>query len=263
MKKLSMSFNMPIIKVNDKKCMIIDEPIIVEHHLELILNGKNKYEFFCSPFNLKELVLGYLLTSGMIKNKEHILEINFNEENNVCKTNIIIEEIKELNIVTSLTVEIEFIYKIMAKNLNYSETFKKTGGVHSVAIFNKEQEKIIIMEDVARHNAMDKAIGYCVLNNIPLNDKILVASGRVSAEMITKARRSGIPIIISKSAPTSLCIEIANKACITLIGFVRGESMNVYTHPYRVNLDDDIFKQILKHRRKIHLKGIKTINQEV
>ena len=121
----------------------------------------------------------------------------------------------------------------MKENLTSSELFKNTGGVHSVAIYDNEK-LITIREDVARHNAMDKSIGYCILNNIDLKDKIIFVSGRISCEMILKAAKAGIPIVISKSAPTNLSREIAQKLNITLAGFVRGERMNIYTEPQRI-----------------------------
>lgn len=256
MKKLDIYLNIPIIKTSGKSCDIIDEPVIVEHFMTLVLNDKYKTRFLCTPRNLEELVAGYLLTKGMIKVKDDILKMQFNEENKICYGKISRQKVKENYIASSLTLEIETIYEIMSKNLNYSEVFKKTGGVHSVAIFDKE-EKIVIMEDVARHNAVDKAIGYCLLNDIYLGDKILVVSGRISAEMIVKARRSGIPIVISKSAPTSLSVEIANKSGITLIGFVREKTMNIYSNIYRINLEDEIFRKIVRRNRKIHIENIK------
>ena len=134
---------------------------------------------------------------------------------------------------TNVTVKVSDIYLVMKENLTSSDLFKNTGGVHSVAIYDN-QELITIKEDVARHNAMDKAIGDCVLNDINLKDKIIFVSGRISCEMILKAAKSGIPIVISKSAPTNLSVEIAKKLNITLAGFVRGERMNIYTNPQRI-----------------------------
>ncbi|MPM34359.1 Sulfur carrier protein FdhD [bioreactor metagenome] len=134
---------------------------------------------------------------------------------------------------SSVNIEIETIYEIMDKNLNSSKLFKDTGGVHSVSIFN-QNKGVITCEDVARHNAMDKAIGHCVLEGINLKDKIILVSGRISLEMMLKAAQMQIPVIISKSAPTNLSIELANRLNITLIGFVRGERMNIYTNPQRV-----------------------------
>ena len=125
------------------------------------------------------------------------------------------------------------IYEVMKENLTSSELFKNTGGVHSVAIYDNER-LLTIREDVARHNAMDKSIGYCLLNNIDLKDKIIFVSGRISCEMILKAAKASIPIVVSKSAPTNLSREIAKKLNITLVGFVRGERMNIYTNPQRI-----------------------------
>ena len=134
---------------------------------------------------------------------------------------------------TETTIKVSDIYEVMKENLTSSELFKNTGGVHSVAIYDNEK-LITIREDVARHNAMDKSIGYCILNNIDLKDKIIFVSGRISCEMILKAAKAGIPIVISKSAPTNLSREIAQKLNITLAGFVRGERMNIYTEPQRI-----------------------------
>ena len=87
---------------------------------------------------------------------------------------------------------------------------------------------------MARHNAMDKAIGHCILNDIPLDNKVIFVSGRLSFEMVKKAARVKVPVIVAKSATTSLVIETAQKLNITLVGFVRGKKMNIYTNPYRI-----------------------------
>ena len=109
--------------------------------------------------------------------------------------------------------------------------------------------------DVARHNAVDKVIGYCILNGIDCRDKILVVSGRISSDMLEKADKGSIPIVLSKSASTTLSIEKAEQAGITLVGFVRGERMNVYTHPNRIDLGDELFGKIAKKKRIDCLKS--------
>ena len=93
---------------------------------------------------------------------------------------------------------------------------------------------MVVAEDVGRHNALDKAVGWCALREIPLEDKILVLSGRISYEMALKAIRVGIPIVVSLAAPTSLGLRIAEKAGLTVIGFSDGKRFNVYTHPRRI-----------------------------
>ena len=110
----------------------------------------------------------------------------------------------------------------------------QVGGTHSAALFDARGRAVITAEDIGRHNAVDKVIGYCLLRKIPLMDKILVTSGRASYEMAVKAIRVGIPLIATLSAPTSLAVEIAESTGLTLVGYLRGNRMNVYTHPDRL-----------------------------
>ena len=130
-------------------------------------------------------------------------------------------------------IHIDKMFEFMKINLDYSEVFKNTGGVHCVALCD-ENEILVVYEDVARHNALDKVIGESLMKNIFLKDKSVILSGRVSLEMSLKAAKLEIPIIISKSAPTSLSVALAKRLNITLVGFVRGNKMNIYTNGYRV-----------------------------
>ena len=116
-----------------------------------------------------------------------------------------------------------------------SEGYKSTGGVHSAALAD-ERHMLVFTEDIGRHNAVDKVIGYALLENIPLQGKIMLASGRLSSEIVSKCARSGIPAVVSRAAPTSLAVKIADAADITLIGFVRGNRMNIYTGRQRIRL---------------------------
>jgi FdhD protein len=111
---------------------------------------------------------------------------------------------------------------------------ERTGGVHAAAVFNLKGEAIGIAEDIGRHNAVDKVLGHCLLRRIPLKDKILITSGRASYEMAVKAIRVGIPVAATMSSPTSLAVELAEDRGLTLIGYLRGGRMNVYTHGERL-----------------------------
>ncbi len=112
--------------------------------------------------------------------------------------------------------------------------FNSTGGTHGAGLFTAGGELVVVMEDVGRHNALDKAVGYAALRSIALEDKVLVLSGRVSYEMVTKAARVGIPVVASLAAPTSLGLAMAEKAGCTVIGFLGPRRFNIYTYPERV-----------------------------
>jgi FdhD protein len=117
--------------------------------------------------------------------------------------------------------------------------FDETGGLHAAALFSPSGELLAIREDVGRHNALDKVVGSQVLAKaMPLHDRILMVSGRVSFEIVQKAAVAGIPVICAVSAPSDLAVEAADRLGVTLVGFLRGDGFNVYAHDERIDLRD-------------------------
>ena len=114
-----------------------------------------------------------------------------------------------------------------------ASTFQQTGGVHNAALCDRKSI-ILSRMDIGRHNALDKIYGYCLKNDIAIEDKILVFSGRISSEILLKVAKIGCEIVLSKSAPTELALELAEELGITTVGFIRNGSLNVYTHAERI-----------------------------
>jgi FdhD protein len=117
--------------------------------------------------------------------------------------------------------------------------FERTGGLHAAGLFETDGRVVVVREDVGRHNALDKLIGSRVrARELPLWDRVLMVSGRVSFEIVQKAAVAGVPIICAVSAPSDLAVRLADRLGVTLIGFLRGDSFNVYSHDGRVDLRD-------------------------
>jgi len=228
-----------------------------------------------TPGNDAELAAGFLFTEGIIKSYNDIAEISHADiacaEN---KQNTILVELKEAivpnlnnterNFYTTsscgvcgkgsisairtvsafeqnggedLTVSADMLFGLPDLLRAQQATFETTGGLHASALFNKNGGLLLLKEDVGRHNALDKLIGAALKNNwLPLNDKILLLSGRASFELVQKAAMAGIRVIAAVGAPSSLAVELAEEFNITLAGFLRGRRFNIYTAASRIIL---------------------------
>ena len=122
-----------------------------------------------------------------------------------------------------------------AEWLSEAPIFRATGGTHVAALLAKDGEKLFRTEDIGRHNAVDKAVGWAVLHDVPLGETAMVVSGRLPVDMVMKALGAGIPVLGSVSAAIAEGAEAAEKGGLTLAGFIRGDRMNIYTHPERIS----------------------------
>jgi len=232
-----------------------------EKPLHIFLNRKHYETIFCSPQNLKELTVGHLFSEGILKSADEIEEIKLEE--NVCKIKLkpSIDLDKRLKlskhysriilsacgnhapyqplqrlpkIKSKITVKAETILECVNGLNLIAETFRKTGGVHVAAIYKSDGSLVASAEDVGRHNAVDKVIGLSVLNKIDFDECFLALSGRLSGDIVFKAAKIGLPVVASLAGAIDSGIAIAKDVDLTLIGFVRGKRMNVYSAPERI-----------------------------
>lgn len=136
-----------------------------------------------------------------------------------------------------LEIAADVVYRLPERLREAQGLFKSTGGLHAAGLFTPEGEAVCVREDVGRHNAVDKVVGWALLENrLPLSGHVLMVSGRSSYEIMQKALVAGVPVVCAVSAPSSLAVDVARNFGMTLVGFLRGETFNVYAGSERIRL---------------------------
>ena len=255
---------LPIQRVTRDDKQDTEDLVTKELPLTVILNSQELVTLLCSPIDLKYLAIGFLSSEGFIKSKDEIKKVIVNEQRGVVRieTKEDKERANELlfkrlitsgcgrgpSFYNSADVEgwgkVESRFRISAAQVfalvkqfqRQSQIYRTTGGVHGAALCD-ERSILVFGEDIGRHNAIDKVLGKCILDNISLDNRIIITSGRISSEIVLKVARKNIPMLVSKSAPTNLGVRLASDLGVTLVGFVRGERMNVYTGGWRIATD--------------------------
>ncbi|MCC3357684.1 formate dehydrogenase accessory sulfurtransferase FdhD [Bacillus sp. REN16] len=250
-----------IIKFEDGQLIDEEDQIVTEYPLTIILNQHEFATMVCTPSELDELVIGFLASEGVIRFRDEIKSLHIDEGQGyayVDTTTVVttsqeyyskrfigsccgkgrqfyfVNDAKTAKTSTStITLAPEECITLMNEMQQNSVVFRDTGGVHNAALCSAN-EMIVNRTDIGRHNALDKIYGYCLNNKIPVRDKVIVFSGRISSEVLLKAAKIGVGIVLSKSAPTDLAIQMAEELNITAVGFIRGGKLNVYSHPERI-----------------------------
>jgi FdhD protein len=241
------------------KHMEKEDLIIKEFPLTIFINKYELLTLMVLKENLEYLVIGFLASEGLIKNISEIIYLEFKQNNTVVmvelesdfkpgrfkkrtltsgcgsgSTFLNLKECTESQLVENRKqIAAVKIFDLMKKLQEDSSYFKLTGGTHISAL--AESEDILFrVEDIGRHNTLDKIIGRALKEEIKLDDKIILTSGRISSEMIIKVLRQGIPFLVSRSAPTDKAVNTALEHGLTLIGFCRGQRMNIYSGTERI-----------------------------
>lgn len=241
------------------------DAVAVEEPLQITVDGTPIAVVMRTVADDGDLVLGFLITEGIVKSLNDISRIDLEQKKNhalvFLKDDVVIDigslqrniySASSCGICGKASIEEVFLkapklsdeMKVSKNRLLQApeclraaqQTFDTTGGLHAAGLFSCDGELLVLREDVGRHNAIDKVIGSALKSDasIDLSNCFLQVSGRVSFEVVQKALMAGIPVVAAISAPTSLAITFAKESGLTLIGFMRGEKMNVYSGDHRV-----------------------------
>lgn len=230
---------------------------IVETPLSLTVNGRVWLTFMCTPVDVEALALGFLYNEGVIEHLDEVADVRLCEHgDNVdvwlyhaaeppaswrrtsgCSGGLTAVEV-QARPGLSLAEKGPFlpahqIGMLVHQLLEEQDLYRETGGVHT-SILSDGEKALLRAEDIGRHNTLDKLAGLMLLQDVWPAARVLVTTGRISSEMLQKAARLGATILISRTSPNSLSIELAERYGITLIGYARQHRFNLYTHPERI-----------------------------
>ncbi|HTZ18079.1 MAG TPA: formate dehydrogenase accessory sulfurtransferase FdhD [Dissulfurispiraceae bacterium] len=231
-----------------------EDPVAVEKRLRVSVNGKEALSLYCTPLMVRELVVGMFMTEEIINGGwcAERMSIEYGDDVLVdipaegevstdgavitsgCIGGITFPKRQALQKCDDrFTIGAAGLKSLFRKFQKASDLYQLTGCVHSAALSDGESI-LCLAEDIGRHNAVDKIIGYAILENIPFQGKVMLASGRLSSEIVAKCAKWSIPVVASRTSPTSLAVEIAEQGGVTVVGFIRADRFNVYTHPGRI-----------------------------
>ncbi len=247
-------------KISGLKRIKREDLVVHEAAVTLYLNGNELVTMVCSPSHLEELCFGFLYAEGIIRAAGEVNSFTQNEQDGLAwvetsnptqpaagflKRHIasccgrgrasfyFVNDAGIEPVNSELRISTGDITRLMAETEQRGELFAATGGAHGASL-SDGRTLLAFFEDVGRHNTLDKLAGWCLMNKVSGDGKMLLFSGRVSSEILVKTARLRIPLIVSRSAPTDLALELAGQLNVTVVGFARGQRMNIYTHGHRV-----------------------------
>jgi FdhD protein len=228
---------------------------IVETPVSLTVNGEVWLTFMCTPIDLNALAVGFLFNEGVIKSMDEVASIRLcaaGDNIDIWLTHSADKPDKWRRTsgctggVTALeenapippvanggVISPSLVGKLVSMLFESQHLYRQSGGVHTSGISDGETI-LAVAEDIGRHNTLDKLAGRCLMDGISPSRKIILTTGRISSEMLQKSARMGVSILVSRTSPSSLSIELARRLGVTLIGYARRNQFNVYSHPERI-----------------------------
>lgn len=232
-----------------------EDLVASETLLEVFVNGRRAAGLMCTPSMLRELAVGFVMSEGIAEglciervslvSQDGGFRVEMHAEGEVrleggavssgCAGGITFSVARPAPAVEdSATVEAAVLFSVMKELLTREGLYASTGCAHRTALADGGGI-VCFAEDIGRHNALDKVIGSAILDREGFAGRMMFSSGRLSSDMVSKCAAVGVPIIASRGAPTSKAVDIAEAACITLVGFLRGSRFNIYTRPERIS----------------------------
>lgn len=234
----------------------IANEVVEEAQVCISVNGEELATFMCTPRDLEVMALGFLCNEGVIDQLADVRHMRVSKANTCVDVWLqdASQELPQRRIITAgcgggvtfddlsqryeplqsmLLIEPAYLSALMRDMHLGADLYQRARGIHTAVLASNEQI-LLQVEDIGRHNCLDKLRGLAMRQAIDTHDKILMSSGRISSEMINKARRLGTPIVCSRTSPTSLSVALAEAWNITLVAYLRQDRMRVYTHPERL-----------------------------
>ncbi|MDO8578001.1 MAG: formate dehydrogenase accessory sulfurtransferase FdhD [Dehalococcoidales bacterium] len=252
---------LPVVRIAGTNRKETQAVVASEFPLTVFLNDVELVTLLCSPSDLDNLAVGFLFAEGFLKSKDDIKNLTVNERTGIVRVTRhgefdLSRELLFKRLITSacgrgaafystadaqnltkidsgITISSRRVFNLLDKFNRRSELFKTSGGVHSAALADGD-DILIFKDDLGRHNAIDKVFGECLLKEIPTEERILITSGRAPSEMILKAAKGKVPILVAVGSTTDLGVRLADNLGVTLVGFARGKDMTIYTHGWRI-----------------------------
>ena len=223
-----------------------------ETELTISINGQELVTILCTPNKLNCLVLGFLYTEGIISSIRDVVSMRVCDEESLAEVRLSNSEYKlptlrklasgcgggvafitqGQKVNSNLVVTPQEVLSLMKRFQEKMELYRLCGGVHTSAL-SDTKNLLVVTEDIGRHNTLDKIQGECLLRGLSTMDRLLLTTGRISSEMVLKATKMQVPVIVSRTSPTGRAISLARDLGITLVGYARGNRLSIYSHPER------------------------------